>query len=145
MSIDSGDTVAVERRKAAGRRKKDQEMESKIKALADSHAKIFEALQKQGDALREQSNEIKYHIVDCSENYVGLKRTVDVIQAYVEPKIRSAQAWGEIVSTVKKAVITDTMVAVIKWGAIFTVASLFLGSNPAVKKFIEFIAARGLP
>lgn len=145
MSIDSGGQVAAERRKAAGRRQKDKEMEQQIKTLTEAHASIFSALQKQGEVLSRQGDQINGHIVDCSKNYVALETKVDRIDAWVAPKIKSAEAWSEIITTVKKAVITDTMTAVIKWGAIFTVLTIFLGSNPAFKKLVEWVATHGLP
>ena len=111
-------------RRSHGRRKWDKEMEAKVTALI--------AAQGQTAAL------LNGHLVECSRNHqesrdanLALKRTLDPLAEWVRPQIEKATARAKLWEKVYETVATDTMTFVIKWGVLFAVIAIILGSIPA--------------
>lgn len=97
------------------------------------------ARRKTDKELRAVKEALDAHVLECSENYLALKHSVDKVVEWAEPQIEKSKARAAIWSKASETVQTDGVVFLMKAVIVVTLASVAYGIVPAARALVEHL------
>lgn len=82
---------------------------------------------------------LSQHLVDCRKSSLDLQESVATVVEWAKPQMIKAHAKALLWQKISDTVVTESMTALIKWGALFVVVAILMGSIPAGKALLRYL------